>query len=408
MPRSRDNGRPARAANTRGLTARFVARVDGERTAYNVWDTKQKGLVLRVQPTGHASYKAVYRRTGRPVWLTLGDANEISLDDARTECAEVMLKARRGQDPAAERRAADAAGTFAELADRYRDEYAMVKNKSWRQADNLVRRYLLPKWAKLKPASITRADVRRMMAGIEAPIAANQALAAASAVFSWAIKQDVVTVNPCVGIERNGTRSRDRILSDAEVPVFWRAFDDCGLVASSALKVILLTGQRPGEVAHMRREHVADGWWTMPGEPIPALGWPGTKNGQAHRVWLPEAARTIVADGAAASGFVFAVGRGRPVYHLDGAMRDVCASLGVDRATPHDLRRTHGSTVTRLGFGRDAMNRVQNHREGGIADVYDRHEYADENKRVMETVADHIMRLVDGRPADNVVPLRAN
>ena len=51
--------------------------------------------------------------------------------------------------------------------------------------------------------------------------------------------------------------------------------------------MILLTGQRPGEVTHMRREHIEDGWWTLPGAPVPALGWPGTKNGETHRVWLP-------------------------------------------------------------------------------------------------------------------------
>jgi hypothetical protein len=77
-------------------------------------------------------------------------------------------------------------------------------------------------------------------------------------------------------------------------------------------------------------------------------------------------------------------------------MRDICKKLNVSRATPHDLRRTHGSTITRLGFGRDAMNRVQNHREGGIADVYDRHQYSEENKRVMETVASHLLTLAKG------------
>jgi hypothetical protein len=53
--------------------------------------------------------------------------------------------------------------------------------------------------------------------------------------------------------------------------------------------------------------------------------------------------------------------------------------------------------VTALGFGRDAMNRIQNDKEGGIASVYDRHEYADENKRVMEAVAARIMALAEGR-----------
>jgi hypothetical protein len=70
-----------------------------------------------------------------------------------------------------------------------------------------------------------------------------------------------------------------------------------------------------------------------------------------------------------------------------------------------DLRRTHGSTVTALGFGRDAMNRIQNHREGGIASVYDRHEYAEENRRVVEAMAARIMALADGQPADTVIAL---
>ena len=67
--------------------------------------------------------------------------------------------------------------------------------------------------------------------------------------------------------------------------------------------------------------------------------------------------------------------------------------------TPHDLRRTHGTCIARLGYGRDAMNRIQNHKEGGISSVYDRHQYADENKRIMEAVASHILELVEGQRA---------
>jgi hypothetical protein len=53
---------------------------------------------------------------------------------------------------------------------------------------------------------------------------------------------------------------------------------------------------------------------------------------------------------------------------------------------PHDLRRTHGTTITGLGFGREAMNRIQNHKECGIGSFYDRYAYADENKRIMQSV----------------------
>jgi integrase len=240
-------------------------------------------------------------------------------------------------------------------------------------------------------------------------VLANQVLAAVSAVFSWAVKQEVVGINPCRGVDRNATRSRERVLSDSELPRFWSAFDDAGLVVGTALKVVLLTGQRPGECAAWRHEHIKGGWWEMPGGPVPAVGWPGTKNGASHRVWLPKPVQALLAelDDKATEGFVFAGPRGRPVGGLDAVMRAICAKLGVERATPHDLRRTHGSTITALGFGRDAMNRVQNHREGGIASVYDRHGYAEETKRVMDAVASKIIALAEGRSAGGkVVPLR--
>jgi integrase len=189
-------------------------------------------------------------------------------------------------------------------------------------------------------------------------------------------------------------------MSNSEIPLFWSAFDAEGL-EGAALKMILLTGQRPGEVAHMRTEHIEGDWWTLPGDPVPALNWPGTKNGQSHRVFLPVQAQQIIAD-MGTVGMVFA---NVTNDQMTRAMRALCKQLKVLRLVPHDLRRTHGSTVTGLGFGRDAMNRIQNHREGGIADVYDQHQYAAENQKIMEAVADRILLLVNGSPA-NVLPFK--
>ena len=393
----------------RRLTELTVHKLPPAAATYLVWDTHQRGLAIRIQPTGRKAWYVVYSRRGRPRWLHLGDAGVIGLADARQMAAEAMLAVAKGKDPAAEKRAERGAGTFAELAERYVEHYAKRRNKSWAQADKLIRRHALPRWGKLQAASISRADVRAMMSRIEAPVLANQVLAAVSAVFSWAVKQEVVGTNPCRGVDRNATRSRERVLSDSELPRFWSAFDDASLVVGTALKTMLLSGQRPCEISHMRHEHIVDGWWEMPGEPVPALGWPGTKNSQTHRIWLPAPAQALLAelDDKAAEGFVFAGPGGRPVDGLDAAMRAICAKLGVERATPHDLRRTHGSTITALGFGRDAMNRIQNHREGGIASVYDRHGYAEETKRVMDAVASKIIALAEGRSAGaKVVPLR--
>lgn len=377
-------------ARKRRLTELAVRKLEPKAKSYMVWDTQQRGL----------GWYAVYSRHGRPRWLHLGNADVIGLVDARLLAAEAMLAVARGKDPAAERKAERGSGTFAELHAKYLEQHAKKKNKSWRQAAALVERLAVPRWGQLQAAAITRGDVKQMMARIAAPAVANQTVAAISAIFSWAVREEILPANPCKLVARNAAKSRERVLSETEVPKFWTAFDDTGLIASSALKTILLTGQRPGEVANMRREHIKDGWWEMPGEPVPELGWPGTKNGQSHRVWLPQAVQALIAeltdDGATTGGFVFSFAARGPVQFLGAAMRSICKSLGVERATPHDLRRSHGTTITKLKFGRAAMNRIQNHKEGGIGDVYDVHDYAAENKHVMEAVAAHIMALAEG------------
>jgi integrase len=402
--------RPKRSPRKRRLTELAVRKARPEAAAYLVWDALQHGLALRVQPTGAKAWVVIYSRQGRPRWLHLGNGNNIGLADARTLAAKAMLAVAEGKDPAAEKKAERGSGTFADLATKYVEQWAKKHNKSWRQAETLISRYVLPRWGKLQAPTVTRDDVKMLMARIEAPVLANQVLAAVSAIFTWAVREDILPGNPCKLVARNPVKSRERVLSDSEIPKFWSAFDDAGLIAGTALKMILLTGQRPGEVAHMRREHIKDGWWELPGAPVPSLGWPGTKNAQAHRVWLPVPARALMAQFAGEyAGLVLAGPRGGPVAGLDGAMRAICAKLGAERATPHDLRRTFSTTVTSLGFGRDALNRVTNHREGGIASVYDRHGYAEENKRVMEAVAARIMAVVEGRAeAGNVVHFGLN
>jgi integrase len=402
--RPRQDGTPTREPNKRKLSELFLQKLRPQERPFLVWDTQQRGLALAVRPKGHKSWKVIYAFHGRPRWYHLGDAAAIGLADARRLANRVMFAVAEGKDPAAERKAERSQGTFEELATRYLEEHAKKKNKSWHQADALVRRHLIPKWGRLSAHTITRADVKKLMASIEAPVVANQTLAAASAIFSWAIREDLLKLNPCKLVARNDTKSRERVLSDSEIEKFWNAFDASN--TGAALKMILLTGQRPGEATHMRYEHIVDGWWEMPGAPVPALGWPGTKNGASHRLWLPQAAQQLLTVDKT-SGFVFTARRGSgAVGKLATAMRDICKTLGVERATPHDLRRTHGTMITRLGFGRDIMNRIQNHAEGGIASVYDRHQYAEEIKRTMEAVAQKIMTLVEGiTTTDNVTPL---
>ena len=124
--------------------------------AYAVWDTRQPGLAVVVQPSGHRAFKFVYSFRSRPRWYHIGNA-AIPVADARRLAAGVMLKAIEGRDPAAEKKAERQGSTFAELAEAYVERYAKKKNKSWPQADKLVRKHLLPRWGKLQVANNPRA-----------------------------------------------------------------------------------------------------------------------------------------------------------------------------------------------------------------------------------------------------------
>jgi integrase len=383
MGRPQRDGTPARAVHKRKLTDLFVS---SRKEPGLVWDAYQPGLALSVRSTGKKAWKVIYRFHGRPVWLHLGDARSIGLADARRLAARVMLAVAEGQDPAAERRAKRSAGTFADLAAQYLELHAKRHNKSWRQADALVRKHLIPRWGHLQAVAITRADVRAMMLRIEAPMLANQVLVAASAIFSWAIRQEIVTLNPCTHVDKNPTTDRSRVLSDAETALLWPGLDP-------GLKLLLLTGQRPGEVAAMERGHIADGWWQLPGKPAGA--WPGTKNGRDHRVALSAPAQALLESHLAG---------GRKASRV--VLKRLVAEHAIENVTPHDLRRTCLTWITRLGFGRDAMDRVANHKTSKVTDVYDRHGYGEEDKRIMAAVARHLSALVEGPRSGNVISLR--
>jgi integrase len=397
MSRPRTDGTAADPPNRRRLDQYYVQHTRPRPNRYfDTWDSKCPGLVLRIQPTGHRSFYYFYRLNGHSHWYHLGNAATVPLGEVRKIVIGLAARIARGENPSTERRAERKSGTFGDLATEYVERYASKNNKSYRQAEKLVTRYLLPKWKTMKAVSIERRDVRAALDRIEAPVLRNQVLAAASAIFSWAIDNDILKINPCQNIKRNPVKSRDRKLSETEVSRFWQVFEDIDPNHAAALRLVLLTGQRPGEVSCMRRQdiEVVDGgaWWHLPGDP--SEGWPGTKNGKTHQVWLSSAARAVLGKlPETKTGSVF----GSRLHNLDETMRQICASLGIEnKVTPHDLRRTCGSTITKLGRGRAAVDRILNHADHSITGVYDRNDYTDDDRVTLEMVGAHVMAMVQG------------
>jgi integrase len=412
MARPRSDGKPPRTVRKETLTEIGIQKIKLADRPFLLWDRKQGGLALSVQPSGHKAFKCIYSHHGKPRWYHLGNVGDIGLAHARTLAREVQYRVSQGHDPQAERAAEKVAGTFADLHQQYL-ALAKTKNKSWRQGEWLVTRYALPVLGKLKPNDIARKDVRQLVEKVAAPVLANQVLAAVSAVFNWALKREVVEANPCLKIDRNPVRPRERVLAlENEIADFWAAFSRHG-VAGATLKFILLTCQRPGEVCFMRREHIKNGWWEMPGKPDPKLGWPGVKNGADHKVWLSSTARSILAEmtlNNETTGFVFSEVRGKAKRKLDGDMRAICHELGItNKVTPHDLRRTASTIIQELGLDLNVLDKVMNHAEPKrIRRHYNQYHYEREVQHMMEALGARVLALAEGKQqlAGNVVAIR--
>ena len=387
------------APDKRRLSELSVRKITPREKAFVVWDTHVRGLGLRVQPSGHRSWVCVYSFHNRVRWHHIGPADAVALASARKLAAGVLLRAATGVDVQAERKAMRSRGTFGELSAKYFHEYASRRNRSWRQTEALVRKNLLPRWGMLQAASITRSEVKTWFAAMTAPITANQTLFAAGAIFSFAVREGILPVNPCVGIEKNPTASRERVLSGSELSAFWKEFGKAGL-PGVALKLTLLCGARPGEVAAMHYDHIADGFWEQPGAPQEATGWPGTKNGRSHRVALSTHAQALLA-GVGGTGRVFDA----PSFHaaMGRTMAAICKELGAPRVTAHDCRRSFATAVSSLGFGRQAVDRLLNHADNSVGSIYDRHSFAVEDRKIVEAVA---QRIIGGVPTGNVLQMR--
>lgn len=77
----------------------------------------------------------------------------------------------------------------------------------------------------------------------------------------------------------------------------------------------------------------------------------------------------------------------------------------------HDLRRTVATGLQSLGVRLEVTEAVLNHisgSRGGIAGVYQRHDWASEKRAALDAWAAHVVSLTKQRPAkENVLKLRA-
>jgi len=223
-------------------------------------------------------------------------------------------------------------------------------------------------------------------------VTSNRLRASLSAFFAWTLRQGLLDANPVVGTGRAAEVSRDRVLTDAELKAIWYSLEsnDYGAI----IKLLMLTGQRAGEIALLRWTEVTEGEIVLPAE--------RTKNGRLHFVPLSGAAREIL-NTQYREGRTFVFGRSDSGFsgwskaksELDARLR--AAEHSLPHWTPHDIRRTVATRLADLGVQPHVIEAVLNHVSGhkaGVAGVYNRSLYETEKRAALSLWAEHIMALL--------------
>jgi integrase len=253
---------------------------------------------------------------------------------------------------------------------------------------------ILPQWRGRKIAEITRADIKVLLADLaETPINANRIHSVLHTLFGWAVESDLITSSPVAGLKRpNKETPRDRVLTDAELRAVWLAANKESYPYGSVIKLLILTGQRRGEVAGMMWSELdlALGLWTLPRERV--------KNGRKHEVPLSNQALEIIKKAPRTSDkYVFSLNGRAPFSGFSDRKAQLDRSVNIASWIIHDLRRSVASGLAKLGTDLAVIEKVLNHTSGsfaGIVGVYQRHEFADEKRQALQQWADHVERLV--------------
>lgn len=207
--------------------------------------------------------------------------------------------------------------------------------------------------------------------------------------MNWALKHGLIDSSPVPAL-RYSAPSRSRFLTDAELALVWARALDVGYPFGTMVQLLILTGQRRGEIAALRRSWIEGDHILFP------EGF--AKNKREHRAPLGGIAQRII-GGIPKSGDLFFPARGREETPFNGwskAKRQFDKPLGIEPYTLHDLRRTFASTLARLGTPIQVTEKILNHVSGtvsGVAAVYNRHSYVDEMRTAIDAYEAHVQSL---------------
>jgi integrase len=392
------------------------------------------GLTFTLSNGGTAAWVLRYRHGGKAKELTLGRYPDVSLKLARERARDARSGVQKGVDVARERQREKAetaaAKSFRQLATDYMTKvFPTLAANTVKQRRQYIEGVIFPRLGSRPARDVSTTDIVQLIDTVGKTKTVNVAegvFTALSEIFKHGQARHSVVTNPCAGVSvtaicGKAEPARKRLkLTEEELQVIMPSLPSIGAENALAVKLLLLTCTRLGELTRAEWQHIDNdkAEWFVPDS--------NSKTGKGFIVPLtPVALKCFETLKPLAQGsrFVFPARQLRRTRNHGGAdihfnqrtinsmLTKLCVVLGdkVRRFTPHDLRSTARSHMAAFGVDVIVAERCLNHSLGGLLGVYDKHDYMTERRAALNTWGSFLIACESGQQfrRDNVTQLRA-
>ncbi len=360
---------------------RLKAPEKGQKTYY---DSTLPGFGVRVSQGGTKTFVVLYGKGRRR--RSLGRYPDLSLSEARhlAKQAQVEITIDEQSPRSALPKVSFAIARSKFLADcevrtkpRTVDEYRRLLNRHFHFDSNI--------------ADLSRHDIASVIEKLNAkPSEQQHAFVAIRTMLNWCVKRGFLDLAPVPPMTFK-TRPRERVLTDQELVSVWQRASEFGYPYGPIVQLLILTGQRKGEVVGLRRSWLADGRIVYPSEFV--------KNKRSHTIPAgPEALELINSlPGDTDLLFPSRFEEDKPFNGFSKCKASFDQGLEIEPYTLHDLRRTFSSNMAKLGTPIHVTERILNHVSGtisGVSAVYNRHAYMDEMHEAFVRYEQHLSEIL--------------
>jgi hypothetical protein len=224
-----------------------------------IYDNEIPGFGIRVTKAGAKSFVLNYHVKGQERRHTIGRYPAWSVVAAREEARLLRRAVDKGDDPLRAKQNDRSAPTVRDLwLECEKVHLPKLADRSAKDQKSMWETYILPKLGNRKLSDVTGADTDALHAEItlNAPVRANRVLEVLRKAFNLAKRWKWTDHNPADGFQRNREEAKDRFLDEAETQLVLDKLDNMiNQKAANAIRLMILTGARRGEVLNAEWSH---------------------------------------------------------------------------------------------------------------------------------------------------------